>query len=252
MANNKLVINGEKTHLVIMGTKLSSVKRSLVNLNAGQSVIVPSPSEKLLGLCVNENMKFHEHLLFGDNSLVKILSSKVNAISKLSRYTSFKTRLKIANAIFNSNLIYMIAIWGGTEKFIMNILQVIQNRAARCITGLGVYAETSKLLQQCNWLSVQQLAVYHSVLQVYKAKKNNLPEYISSNISRQFPYKTRASSNNDIRLMQGGCYNVTAQSFMVRGIKLWKNIPLKIWQITEVKAFKLQLKSWVKQHVDVV
>ena len=86
---------------------MNSDKRRLVKVNAGNHEILPSSSEKLLGLTINENMKFHEHAVHGESSLVKVLSAKANAISKLSKHSAFKTRLMFANAIFNSNLVYM-------------------------------------------------------------------------------------------------------------------------------------------------
>ena len=46
MAANKLVINGDKTHLVVMGPKTCNIKRSEVNLQAGQHLIAPSSTEK--------------------------------------------------------------------------------------------------------------------------------------------------------------------------------------------------------------
>ena len=142
MVDNKLVINAEKTHLIVMGAKINSDKRRLVKVNAGNHEIFPSSSEKLLGLTINENMKFHEHVVHGEISLVKVLSAKANAISKLSKHSAFKTRLMFANAIFNSNLVYMISVWGGAEKFVIRIIQVIQNRVARYVTGHGLYTST--------------------------------------------------------------------------------------------------------------
>ena len=249
MVNNKLVINAEKTHLVVMGARMSNDKRKLVKLNAGNCEIFPSSSEKLLGLTINENMKFHDHAVYGKNSLVKILSVKANAILKISNHSTFKTRLMLANAFFNSNLIYMISVWGGTEKFVIRILQVIQNRVARYVTGHGLYTSTKKLLLQCNWLSVKQLAVYNSLLQVYKIISSKEPKYLNQKLSRHFPYNTRASANEGIRVAHEVRYNVTSQSFIIRAAKLWNMVPGKIRSISEVSRFKAELKLWVKDNV---
>ena len=48
MAANKLVINGDKTHLVVMGSKNAEDQRRQVSLSAGQHIITPSQTEKLL------------------------------------------------------------------------------------------------------------------------------------------------------------------------------------------------------------
>ena len=218
-------------------------------VNAGNHEIFPSSSEKLLGLTINENMKFHEHVVHGESSLVKVLSAKANAISKLSKHSAFKTRLMFANAIFNSNLVYMISVWGGAEKFVIRIIQVIQNRVARYVTGHGLYTSTQILLRQCNWLCVKQLSVYHSTLQVYKIVASKEPKYLSQRLNRCFPYNTRASAHEGIRIVQDEKYNVRSQSFMVRGAKLWNSIPSKIRDINDIRRFKVELKNWVKDNV---
>ena len=66
-----------------------------------------------------------------------------------------------------SIIVYVIAVWGGTEGFIIKAVQVMQNRAARCITKLGWFTPTKKLLTQCNWLRINKLFFYHTALQVY-------------------------------------------------------------------------------------
>ena len=68
---------------------------------------------------------------------------------------------------FMSVIVYMVAIWGGTEKYVIRAVQVMQNRAARCITKLGWYTPTKTLLETCNWLSINQLVFYHTALQVW-------------------------------------------------------------------------------------
>ena len=55
----------------------------------------------------------------------------------------------VGNACFMSVIVYMVSIWGGTEKYVIRAVQVMQNRAARCITKLGWYTPTKTLLETC-------------------------------------------------------------------------------------------------------
>ena len=70
MAANKLVINGDKTHLVVMGTKKTAARRQEVSVHADGHRIQPSKTEKLLGGTISEDMKWKEHLQSSDQSLV--------------------------------------------------------------------------------------------------------------------------------------------------------------------------------------
>ena len=54
MAANKLVINADKTHLLVMGTPAMGPARQEVQLTAGEHVILPTATEKLLGCNIHE------------------------------------------------------------------------------------------------------------------------------------------------------------------------------------------------------
>ena len=63
-----------------------------------------------------------------------------------------------------SKLCYLIQLWGGCESYLVKALQVLQNRAARAITGCNWYTPTRTLLIKCNWLSINQMTFYQSVM----------------------------------------------------------------------------------------
>ena len=59
-----------------------------------------------------------------------------------------------ANGIVVSKLIYLIQWWGGCSDYLINFLQILQNRAARLVTRLGWFTPVEVLLHQCGLLSV--------------------------------------------------------------------------------------------------
>ena len=84
MAANSLVINGDKTHLVVMGTKQTAAHRNDVKLEAGPHTILPSSKEKLLGAQISQDLKWNQHILGSDESLTRQLTSLINGLSLLS------------------------------------------------------------------------------------------------------------------------------------------------------------------------
>ena len=111
-------------------------------------------------------------------SLSRILTSRINALSKISRCSSFKNRKLIANGIVMSHLTYLVQLYGGCSEYLLSALQVQQNRAARLVTRLGWWTPTSTLLLQCGWLSIRQMVIYQSLLLLSKTKQNMCPENI--------------------------------------------------------------------------
>ena len=54
-----------------MGTPAMGPTRQEVQLTAGGHVILPTPTEKLLGCNIHENMKWGEHLQLNEQSLTR-------------------------------------------------------------------------------------------------------------------------------------------------------------------------------------
>ena len=84
MAANKLVINAENTHLIVMGTKATAVRKNEVTTQAGKHIITPTRTEKLLGGYICENLKWREHLVGSEQSLARQLTSRLNGLVKVS------------------------------------------------------------------------------------------------------------------------------------------------------------------------
>ena len=110
LTDNKLKVNDEKTHLLVMTTrqKRRFVNTSNVQIETPTAIIQPSNVERLLGAQVHQDMRWVEHIR--DESSVKSLNLRLGALTKISKITSFKTRKSIANGIFMSKLIYL-NIW---------------------------------------------------------------------------------------------------------------------------------------------
>ena len=168
MAANKLVINGDKTHLVVMGTRKTAARRQEVTVLADGHTVGPSRVEKLLGGIICEDMKWKQHLIASDQSLIRQLTSRLNGLLKVSTHATVSTKLMVANGIFMSKLCYLVHLWGGCEKYLVKSLQIVQNKAARVVTGKSWYTPVRRLLKDCRWLSVQQLIFFQTVVQVHK------------------------------------------------------------------------------------
>ena len=60
MAANKLIINGDKTHLVVMGTRKTARRRHEVSILADGHNIEPTRVANLLGSVLSEDMKWRQ------------------------------------------------------------------------------------------------------------------------------------------------------------------------------------------------
>ena len=96
-------------------------------------------------------------------------------------------RKTIGSGIFMSKLIYLMPLWAGCEEYLVKILQVVQNKAARSVAKLNFSTPIQTLLKTCGWLSVRQLMVYHSVLLLHKTLHFQAPQYLHERGYRRGP-----------------------------------------------------------------
>ena len=145
----------------------------------------------------------------------------------------------IANGIFMSHLIYIIQVWAGCSQYLLDTLQILQNKAAREVTKLDHYTPITTQLNQCNWLSVRQMIVYYDILMVFKIRKDKKPIYLYEKLSDKYAYETRFAANNEIRQVQ-----------LPHSISSWNRLPKEVTDNTNEEAFKTCLRSWVKNNIE--
>ena len=251
MAANRLVLNSDKTHLLVMA---SSTQHRLhgnygVQLDTGSEIILPQDNERLLGCQVSSEFKWNAHINDSEFSMQRQITSRINALRKISFASSFATRKMIANGIVISRIIYVIQCWGGASDYLIKILQVLQNKAARFVTKLDIFTSQEKLLKQCGWLSVKHLVAYHSIVQVFKVKSSKKPVFLNEIASKSFGYPTRASTSGSLVVNKKTTNDISKDAFLFRSTKLWNILPPSIRKEINFLKFKYQLREWVKLNI---
>ena len=196
-------------------------------------------------------MKWHQYILHSESSLLKSLTKRLNALKMISKVASFKTRLMVENGIFCSKVLYCLPLFGGTEEFVLNSLQVIQNEAARVVTKLDRFTSSLQLLRQTGWLSVRQLVFLYSVLLVVKVQTSKKPAYLAECLKSDYKYNTRISRQN---LIQWGPEfrakkTLTHCSWRWYGAANFNRIPQDLRRISDLRIFKTKLIPWIKDNI---
>ena len=249
VSDNKLVINPDKTHLLVLGPKKIENKRKEVEIQAGPYTIKPTDTEKLLGAHLHESMQCNNHIRDHSSSIMKQLNTRINGLKKIARTATFRTRLMIANGAVMSKLVYLITVWGGAQEYLLTVLQVQQLTAARAVCGLySRFWSKRKLLSRVGWLSVRQLIYFHTVLQVHKTIKSGKPASLYNAFSTEYPYRTRNAEMGRIRF--GENFHCRSRlSFKNRAVLDYNRIPAEV--LRGAVTVKLKLRHWVKQNIPI-
>ena len=248
MNANKLVINPDKTHLMVMGSKKHVSKRREVSMLAGGFVIKPSESEKLLGGQLHQGLEWNHHLRDHKGSLLSQLTSRMNGLKKVSANASFSTKLMVANGVVMSKLSYLITLWGGAQQYLLGAVQVQQLAAARVVCGYGCYRWSKrKLLDKVGWLSVRQLILYHTVLQAHKTLETGVPKPLYQSLSGTYPRNTRNAAMGQIR--QSNNFS-SSSTFKHRAMQGYNSVPVSV-RTGSTSTVKRKLKQWIKSNIPI-
>ena len=127
-------------------------------------------------------------------------------------------------------------------------LQLLQNSAARLITGTKKYSQITPVLQQLHWLPVQARILYKILLFTYQCLHNMAPSYLEELLVKYRPARNLRSSQRNLLECPVFCTRYGQRSFSYGGPTLWNNIPLNLKDANTVNHFKMLLKTFLFQE----
>ena len=271
LSDNRLCVAGEKSKLLIIGTrqlKNQKLTNKLMITVDGKDII-ETDSEKLLGVVINGELTWKNHL-YGDEEhegLIPQLSKRAGILKKLSTKMS-KERLKLfSSGIFYSKLSYCLPVFGNVLGLEMykeensrytsftsgdnNKLQVLQNKVNRMLTDADKRTPTSGLLERTDSLSNQQMIAFQTMVMMQKILVNKKPSYLANKIQksiideRQFRGRDRSLSNPRLSL------SIAREGFVRRGTTLMNMLDVRVRSQPTISQFKSSLRELVKTNINI-
>ena len=151
-------------------------------------------------------------------------------------------------------------VWVACKGYLESALQVSLNKVARTVTRLDRYTPTTVLMQQCGWMTVKQLKVFHSLVLLQKTLKHQTPSYLYRKVtSGTQGYATRqAAAQAAADLAAGVTTHPSVDSSeldLCRSCWAWvsvhwyRQLPPSIRAEKKIDKFKTALKTWVVQNI---
>ena len=118
-------------------------------------------------------------------------------------------------------------------------LQLVQNFAARILTGVKKYDHVSPTLKELGWLSVERLLQLRDVTMVFKCVNNLAPIYLCNKLSKRseiHDYSTRHCGDLNLGLSRT---EAAKRSFFYRAVKHFNDLTSDIRSANSVSIFKI-------------
>ncbi len=122
MTNNFLLLNSDKTEILLIGPKNSTQNLLDYNLHLDRCPVTSS-TVKNLGVILDSNLSFENHI----SHVTKTAFFHLRNIAKLRNMLPVSDAEKLVHAFMTSRLDYCNALLGGCPASSINKLQIVQN-----------------------------------------------------------------------------------------------------------------------------
>lgn len=197
-----------------------------------------SPHVKLLGVTIDEKLKFSQHI----KSLCNKAARQLNAFKRISKNLNTSEREVVYNSFIKSIFNYCPLIWHFCNKADYDKIEKINERALRL-----VYTDYKKsykeLLLRSNTLSMRKLRMLNFAIELYKIKNGlSVSNLVIFDKPKQVPYNLRQNQQNVVPEVNTSHYGL--QSFRYFSSHIWNQIPDHIKSVNTINGFKRLIFSW--------
>jgi hypothetical protein len=238
---NKLTVNLDKTCFTVFKSKNKKIPEYLNSIQIQNTIIRKVSSAKYLGVILDENLDWKEHISTLNKSLIKtsnsfkIIKHQVPQMNKFIFYYAY----------IYSKIQYGIEVYGRAASTVLKKVQTQQNRALKILFDREFLTPTLSLHKDLNILLVQDIFKLYTLKFVYKQQNKLLPAifdtYYTTNQEIHL-YNTRQKRKLHIPKTTNKSGQNTIKNL---GTTFWNQVPVQITQYKSVKGFNKK----VKQHL---
>ena len=236
LISNKIKVNVDKCKYMVFSYRKQLQMQSL---KFGTGYIEETPSIKFLGVTIDNNLTFKEHILHVKNKLAK----KVGLLYRLNKFLPISVLRCIYSSIILPHFSYCILVWYSASAYLISKLFVVQKKCIRAICSLQYNESTNDHFKELNLLKLED--IYRSALlshyfSTFKSNMNpNLRSALLSN-SDYHNYSTRNRSNIAIPLFNR---SQTQRCFLYRGVGEWNALPDSVKSLEYKRTFCKKIKE---------
>ncbi|KAF7239463.1 Structural maintenance of chromosomes protein 6, partial [Varanus komodoensis] len=188
MKANKLKLNPDKMEILLVGGSGFGVGDLDLVLNG---VALPLKDRVCsLGVLLDPELSLEAQVTAGARSAFP----QLRLIHQLRPYLENDCLVTVTHALVTSRLDFCNLLYVGLPLKVVRILQMVQNRPARLLTGTGRCADITPVLRQLHWLPIEVRAQFKVLVITYKALNGLGPGYLKERLRPCLPSRPLRSA----------------------------------------------------------
>ena len=232
---NYMKLNEDKCHLLVSGHKYEHISAMVGNSRIWESQMV-----KLLGINIDNDLKFREHI----DQICDKAGNKISALARVRHHFSFQKRRMLMKTFIESQFSYCPLVWMFHDRVINQRINRLHERALRLVYD-DLTSSFEELLSKDKSCTIHQRNIQTLALEIFKTKNDLNPEFMKDIFveRRDIGYELRGDvefESMNIRTVHRG-----EDTLRYLGCKIWKLVPTNIKQSTSVEQFKKLIREWI-------
>ena len=246
MKSNRLKLNSDKTELIICASSHKLKQCDVAAVQLGDCQVSVSESVRNLGVHFDSTLSMETHV----NKLVSSCFYQLRRLRSVRRCLTRSAAETLVHAFVTSRLDYCNSIYAGCPNKVLDKLQLIQNAAARIITGTCRTDHITPVLRDLHWLKIPQRVTFKLCLLVYKCLHNQAPEYLCGRLvqisSASGRSHLRSAGKGDLVVPRVATATYGGRAFDVAGPCAWNELPQALRDVSlSLDQFKNKLKTYL-------
>ena len=169
LTENKLNLNVSKSHFMIFHR--TRIKTDSIKIALGKSRIKQVPFTKFLGVIIDDNLNFDNHISYIKNKISKGLGILIKA----KKYLNIRILMNLYYTFVYPYLIYCVDIWGHACNIYLDPIVKLQKKIIRIMTFSDYNSHSAPLFLSLKMLLFTKIVVHRIGMQMYKYNHNTVP-----------------------------------------------------------------------------
>ena len=230
---NYMKLKTGKCHLLISGNKNEQIWAKL-----DRDIVWESNDVKLLGITLDNNLKFDKHV----SNICSKANRNLSALTRVDKFLPFKKRHILFKAFIESQFKYCPRAWIFHERKTNDKINKLYERALRIVYN-DTITSFEELLVKDKTFTIHHQNIQSLAIEMYNTV-NNLP---GGNLSEFFVRNNHNYNLRSIPELTVPSINTVFKgqnSISYFGSVIWNSIPAELRQINSFQVFKSEIKPW--------
>lgn len=239
MTANKLTTNINKTCYTIFKSKKN--QQYDLNISMGTTMLKEIDSAKYLGLYIDHQLKWEDHIEFLHSKLMKF----VGIFFKLRTLLPQKCLRTIYFSMIYPHLLYGIEVYANCTNKALNKLNILNNKLIRTLLNKSLSTPVNSLYKSFRVLPINKLHIFNILLLVHRVLfcKDQLPTIFHTYftpVAQKHNYFTRGHK----LYIESSTNNMHHKLISVKGALLYNRLPTHLKQLS-YNQFKSELHNFL-------